>query len=137
MDAKHLRAFYNKVELGNKERDECDIWTGCKSTAGYGQFRSFPNRSQPSHAAILEHFEGPPPEGMEACHSCPSKDCVNPDHLRWGSHAENMNEALAKPFLIGKIRYERQKDAAQYLGVWVSEVSRRLGSSEFPEYKFV
>lgn len=30
--------------------------------------------------------------GMEPCHSCDRPECVSPDHLRWGTHQENMQE---------------------------------------------
>jgi len=30
-----------------------------------------------------------------AMHSCDNRRCVNPNHLRWGSHRENMDDATA------------------------------------------
>ena len=29
-----------------------------------------------------------------ACHSCPARNCVNPEHLRWGTHADNANDKI-------------------------------------------
>lgn len=48
------------------------------------------------YAAVvaLELAVGPAPTGTECCHSveCESGACLNPDHLRWDTHAENQRD---------------------------------------------
>lgn len=54
---------------------------------GHGQTRRV-------HGLVLEAFVGPRPDGMEACHS--DGNCRNNhvSNLRWGTHAENMEDRV-------------------------------------------
>lgn len=36
------------------------------------------------------------PNGAFALHACDNKSCCNPAHLRWGSHADNMADKVAR-----------------------------------------
>jgi hypothetical protein len=44
---------------------------------------------------VLKVAAGSAP-GKEPCHSCDRPACVAPDHLRWGTHQENMAEMGAR-----------------------------------------
>jgi hypothetical protein len=44
---------------------------------------------------VLKATVGPAP-GKEPCHSCDRTACIAPDHLRWGTHRENMAEMGAR-----------------------------------------
>lgn len=57
---------------------------------------------------LLELVTGEESDGRFALHSCDNPPCVNPAHLRWGSHADNMTDAADR----GRIRnqWSRRKE---------------------------
>ena len=70
---------------------DCDIFTGCKDTHGYGQIKN-KGKNILVHRWVLENSKGPIPNGMCVLHSCDTPACVNVEHLRLGTHAENMKD---------------------------------------------
>jgi hypothetical protein len=69
--------------------DECVIYPFGLSQAGYGKIK-WNGRTLGAHRVALELAAGPcPADKQVAAHSCRSKACVNPNHLRWATHQEN------------------------------------------------
>lgn len=70
--------------------DECVLWPfDSFNNHGYGNLR-FEGRSQIASRVVCRLAHGEPPEGKPwALHSCHTPACCNPNHLRWGSEAEN------------------------------------------------
>lgn len=66
----------------------CIDWPFSTYSNGYPQYR---NR-RGTHA-VLEMAGRPRPAATSmVLHSCDRRICVNPQHLRWGTHADNMND---------------------------------------------
>lgn len=120
----------------------CWQWTGHRFRNGYGCIKAF-GRMASAHRLSYELHKGPVPDGKEILHSCDNRLCINPDHLRPGTHAENMQEAkirgrmlagerhpmfgrkkppgiknrLSKPVLVLGNTYASQKEAERALGL--------------------
>ena len=97
-DAVAVSRFWRFVD--RRDSTECWRWMRGYGSHGYGVFY-LPGRVQVlAHRYALGLTE-PAPPGAHALHSCDHKWCVNPAHLRWGTHADNMRDAaergLAKP----------------------------------------
>lgn len=68
---------------------DCWIWTGTRDRLGYGILKR-DYRPQRAHRIIWEALVGPIPPGLEIDHLCFNPPCVNPDHLRVVTSAENL-----------------------------------------------
>lgn len=89
--AKITERFWAKVN----KTSGCWLWTGGKSSNGYGHFvvDGF-NRSTHRFAWTIEN--GPIPEGMIVLHLCDTPGCVRISHLKLGTQADNMADRDAK-----------------------------------------
>lgn len=70
----------------------CWEWTGHKYPNGYGVIKVF-GRDVSAHRYSYELHKGPIPHGLHILHRCDNKKYINPEHLRVGTHAENLAEA--------------------------------------------
>lgn len=72
--------FWAKVDKSG----ECWIWTGSKSSNGYGNIGiGAPSKKNVSaHRLSYEMANGKTPEGLVIDHKCHQHACVNPDHLQ-------------------------------------------------------
>jgi len=74
----------------------CWIWTGSLSPKGYGKLQ-IGNYHLRAHRVSYEVYVGPitDPELM-VLHRCDNPSCVNPEHLRLGTNADNMKDKKDK-----------------------------------------
>ncbi len=75
--------------------DQCWVWLGPQLKSGYGTL-VIGNRSRRAHRAVYERSIGPIPANLCVIHTCDNKLCVNPNHLRLGTHQDNMRDMFAK-----------------------------------------
>jgi hypothetical protein len=89
MTARSIANFWSHVD----KTDECWLWTASVFVAnGYGQFKGGP--STRAHRVAWELVKGPCPKPpLEPNHKCRVRRCVNPDHIEWVTHKENLEYA--------------------------------------------
>ena len=75
----------------------CWLWEVSCRPNGYGQFApDGSGRPVHAHRAAYELLVGTIPEGMQVCHRCDVRSCVNPDHLFLGTQKDNVDDMRAK-----------------------------------------
>jgi len=76
---------------------DCILAKGKPSKKGYARCRrNGVDRYVHVWAWIDSHAGEIPAKGMEVCHSCDVRNCINPDHLFLGTHQENVEDMMRK-----------------------------------------
>lgn len=83
--------FWRKVNL----LGSCWEWTGNRMKGGYGTF-AFRKGTWGAHRVAYTLCVAEIPDDKMLLHSCDNPGCVNPAHLRVGSHKDNMEDKVAR-----------------------------------------
>jgi hypothetical protein len=118
--------------------DGCWLWNGVLDKDGYGFFgithcvgRDKYSRNFRAHRLAWSYRnKRPVPDGMVVMHTCDIPRCVNPDHLRVGTNADNQRDRVNKGH---KPLGPKQQSAIRVLrkspGLTASELNRIVGIS--------
>jgi hypothetical protein len=125
-----------KILARVERQGDCLVWTKTVDNYGYGQFRRGPGgKLRRVHLLVADIVFPSIPPGREIDHSCRNRRCVNPSHLAFTTHAENMQNLGLDPRNTSGYRgvtfdKSRQKWLAQ---MTVAGVNRFLGRYNTPE----
>lgn len=97
--------FWAKV-LRTDDPNSCWLWTGRCNENGYGRIHVHGRGLVGAHRWSYEHHLGAIPVGMHVLHRCDVRNCVRPDHLFLGTHADNMRDAATKGRLVQRFAWK-------------------------------
>lgn len=104
----------------------CHLWTASTDQCGYGSF-SYEGRTCSAHRWIWEETVGPIPDGLVVRHvTCANPSCVRIDHLRLGTHADNVADREED----GNTACGEQNGRAKLTAEAVREIRRRYEEEE-------
>lgn len=78
-----------------RDDDGCLIWQGAINSDGYGSLR-IDQKSLKAHRWVAGLIYGPRDSSHVVMHSCDKPACVNPDHLSYGTQADNIADMISK-----------------------------------------
>jgi hypothetical protein len=106
----------------------CWIWLGTMHAAGYGDIRHKREFGMTrAHRLSWAAYRGAIPEGMQVCHHCDMRACVNPDHLFLGDHQDNADDRDRK----GRNYRGGKLSAEQVAEIRSSEISDKALARKF------
>lgn len=99
-DALPITDKYTRLRFEEKlsictDTDECWLWLGSRNSEGYGNF-GVDGKTEKAHRASYRIYRGRIPYGLVIMHSCDNPSCVNPRHLKPGTHQENTIDKYMK-----------------------------------------
>ena len=102
------KSLAQKLVDGSVPDGECRLWCQLIDKQGYG--RLWHNGKLGSvHRMSYETFVGPIPDdptgshhGIEVCHHCDVRHCIEPMHLFLGTHQDNMTDGVRKGRFPGR-----------------------------------
>lgn len=86
----------------------CLEFLGCVQSNGYAR-ATVRRKTDGAHRHVFRLLKGLIPDGMDVCHECDNRKCINPDHLFLGTRLENMRDAAVKGRTASGLRLPQTK----------------------------
>ena len=111
----------------------CWLWQRHLTHNGYGVV-SHQSKNQRAHRVAYMLATGQIPKGLQVCHHCDNRRCINPDHLFLGTQLSNMRDMISKGRKV-VARGERHHDAkltdAQVIDIFNDPRDRKVIAAEY------
>jgi hypothetical protein len=106
----------------------CWEWIGEINEGGYGQF-TLQYQRYLAHRWVYEHTYGKFDSKLFVLHTCDNRKCVRPDHLKTGTHADNMIDMTVKGRGVIKLTEKQVKSiySAYANGERAETIAKRFG----------
>lgn len=88
----------------------CWEWHGAKDNGGYGIFKSG-GKTNNAHRWSYRIYIGAIPMGLNICHECDNRKCVNPSHLKAATQRINILDAQER----NRIPIKKHPSRASYI----------------------
>lgn len=114
--------FFAKTD---KLENGCWVWRGYKDKWGYGHVGLNGRRKQ-AHRHAYELTYGKPPTGRLVMHICDNPPCINPQHLRLGTDADNNRDKVVKGRHPTKLTVEQVREIKAALATPYKGINKAL-----------
>lgn len=108
--------------------DACWPWTAYRNSLGYGTLKvpkGGKNTTAKAHRLALLYGTGIDAGALCVCHRCDNPPCCNPAHLFVGTHADNVQDKVAKGRAKGSDKSGTKNAAAKLTEADVLDIRRR------------
>lgn len=103
----------------------CWMWLGFRDVHGYGH-RGLNGRNPGAHRIAWTISKSEIPVDFFVLHKCDNPGCVNPDHLKLGTHSENVADAIKK----GRSARGEKQGSSKLTEEAVQEIRLRVDAGE-------